>query len=76
MGVSAEFYWAIALSVIGFLASFQFYQITANIKSIWARLEKHAERHNECDGRHDLAEERAKHLQERVAALEAAKYRQ
>lgn len=75
MGVSTEWVWSVALCLIGFLASFQFYQITENIKEIWRKLEKYAERLNECDGRHDLSEERARHLAERVASLEA-KYRQ
>ena len=70
MGVSSEFIWTVVISIIGFLLSFQFYQITESIKEIWKRIDRLNERTNECDGKHDIAEERAKHALERLETLE------
>lgn len=71
MGVSVEWFWSLAVSVIGFLIGLVLLDIKTNLKDIWAAIQRLREETNECNGRHDLAEERAKYLAERLASVEA-----
>ena len=75
MGLSADFVCGfigtVVLTVVGFFVSRVFSQTDKNIESLWGEIEKLREYANDCNGRHDLAEERARHALERIASLEA-----
>lgn len=71
MGVSAEWFWNLAVGVIGFLVALVLHDFKQNLKDLWREIEKLREHANDCDGRADLAEQREKYALERIASLEA-----
>ena len=74
MGLSVDFIVGlistIVIAILGFFVSRVFSQTDKNLDDLWRSIEKIRERLNDCDGRHDLTEERAKHITERLSALE------